>query len=109
MIWVTTDALGVIAFASKSDLREAYPDRIAEKCHFFFMDGWLAFDRYGTENKNTIKTPDGREIPVLTGFCELGKIVGMRGGVPRERYFHYWQAIKSRCFDAEFNHAPQVE
>lgn len=102
MKWATADDLGIIAFGTKSDLVRAFPQRRAVRCEFAFgFVGWLALDMHGTENGNTVKTPDGREIPVVYGFTSAhGQLIGMRGGRPRSKFEEHWRAIMVRVVDA---------
>jgi hypothetical protein len=63
--------------------------------------GWLSIEFQGTDNANTVKTPDGREIPVVSGWtAEHGRLIGMRGGNVRTRYADAWHEIMVRVVDA---------
>jgi hypothetical protein len=99
MKWITHDQLGEIAFPTKKSLKEKYPNRKPVFCNFTFSKGWLALDVYGTDVHNTIKTPDGREIPVVSGWCEKGCLIGMRGGQPNINYTDYWKVIMNRAIE----------
>lgn len=103
MKWITHDNLGAVGFVTKQLALAAYPDRVAVPCEFSMgFKGWLALDRHGTENNNTVKTPDGREIPVVYGWTPYGKLIGMRGGTPAERMFDHWRAIMNRAIEVTF-------
>lgn len=102
MKWATSDDLGVIAFATKKAARAWHPSCRFAQCEFSFHRlGWIAFDPYGTENAGTIKTPDGREIPVVSGYTsEHGRLIGMRGANVRSQYADAWRVIMARVIDA---------
>ncbi len=102
MKWATADDLGVIAFATKKAARERHPSARFAECEFSFHRlGWLAYDPYGTDNGGTVLTPDGREIPVVSGYtAEHGRLIGMRGGNPRSQFAEHWRAIMIRVVDA---------
>ncbi len=102
MKWTTTDDLGVIAFATKGAAKSCHPSARFAQCEFSFHRlGWIAFDPYGTENAGTLLTPDGREIPIVSGYSsEHGRLVGMRGANVRAAYAEAWRAIMIRVVDA---------
>ena len=63
--------------------------------------GWIALDPYGTDNGGTIETPDGRKIPVVSGYTlEHGRLIGMRGANVRSKYAESWGAIMARVISA---------
>ncbi len=98
--WATCDNLGTIAFPTKKATLEKYPDRVARSVDLGLGGcGWIALEIYGTENRNTIKTPDGREIPVVHGWSDKGHLIGMRGGSPQYFLWDYWQAIMRRVVE----------
>jgi len=99
MKWITSDSLGEIAFGTKKAIMAVYPDRKAIRCSLAMTEGWLAMNREGTENDANIKTPDGREIPVVWGWTPYGVIIGMRGGSCTNTMAMHWQAIMSRAVD----------
>jgi len=102
MKWATSDDLGVIAFARKMDAKARYPSCRFFECEFAMgFRGWIAYDPYGSDNAGTVKTPDGREIPVVSGYSsEHGRLIGMRGANVRSRYAEAWRAIMIRVVDA---------
>lgn len=102
MNWATSDDLGAIAFQTKRETLAAFPSRRAVRCTFAMgFSGWLAVDPYGSDNGTTIKTPDGREIPVVSGYSsEHGRLMGMRGGTVRASYSEAWRAIMARVVAA---------
>lgn len=101
MHWATSDVLGVIAFATTAQALRTHPDTMPVRCEFAFgFLGWLALVREGTDNGRILKTPDGREINVVSGYTSKGRLIGMRGGLPRSRYSEEWRAIMVRVVDA---------
>ena len=102
MKWATSDDLGCIAFNTKGAAMAAYPSRTVRRCTFAMgFLGWLSLEMGGTDNSNTIKTPDGREIPVVSGYSsEHGRLVGMKGGTPRNQFNDAWRAIMGRVIES---------
>ena len=77
-------------------VQKRYPERKPLHVEFSFHVGWVALDTYGTDNSNTIKTPDGREIPVVMGWTDHGKLIGFRGGTALHKFESEWRAIMDR-------------
>ena len=103
LTWATSKAgLGIIAFATQQLAQAQHPDRQLIRCNFGGLAGlgWLALDRHGSDNDNTVFTPDGRQIPVVAGWCEKGHLIGIRGLTPLSAYEPEWRAIMNRVVQA---------
>ncbi len=99
-IWAIVEDCGVLAFATKKEAKKTYPGKKYRQIQTRFFYGWLAMDVHGTENDDKIFTPDGREIPVVYGFCSKGCLLGLRGLTPRNEFVNEWRAIMDRVIKA---------
>lgn len=100
MKWITTDDLGVIAFRTRAEAAKAVPSFRQVRCSFSLgFAGWLAVDPYGNDTLSTIQTPDGRKIPVVSGWTEGGRVMGMRGSNVLASYSEAWRIFMGRAIE----------